>query len=110
VETKKDKKPIKQIEIMTFKEKKELLNLIDEYHWNKRDRGAKGDTLYIFIDLWNFEEFSQLFREKHPSLFDDEGIECYWKGSYVCIPDFDDVLDYIGLSEEEMYEMFEKEN
>ena len=70
----------------------------------------KGDALYIFIDLWNFEEFSQLFRQKHPSLFDDEGIECYWKGSYVCIPDFDDVLDYIGLSEEEMYEMFEKEN
>lgn len=92
---------------MTFKEKKELLDLIDEYHWYKRDR---VDTLYIFIDLWNFEEFSQLFRQKHPSLFDDEGIECYWKGSYVCIPDFDDVLDFIGLSEEEMYEMFEKEN
>lgn len=95
---------------MTFKEKKELLDLIDEYHWFKRDIGAKRDTLYIFIDLWDFEEFSQLFRQKHPSLFDDDGIECHWKGYYVCIPDFDDVLDYIGLSEEEMYEMFEKEN
>lgn len=92
---------------MTFKEKKELLDMIDEYHWYK---GDKGDTLYIFIDLWNFEEFSQMFRQKHPSLFDYEDIECYLKGSYVCIPDFDDVLDFIGLSEEEMYEMFEKEN
>ena len=91
---------------MTFKEKKELLDLIDEYHWYMR--GSKDDTLYIYIYIWNFEDFSQLFRQKYTSLFDDEGIECYWKGSYVCIPDFDDVLDFIGLSEEEMYEMFEK--
>ena len=96
---------------LTFKEKKELLDLISEHHWYESGRGGRGtngDTLYIFIDLWNFEEFSQVFRQKHHSLFDDEGIECYWKGSYVCIPDFDDVLDFIGLSEEEMYEMFEK--
>ena len=91
---------------MTFKEKKTLLNLINEFHWyTTRD----GRYLYVFIDLWNFDDFSKYFREKHPSLFDDNGIECYWKGSYICIPNFEDVLDFIGLSEEEIHEMFEEE-
>ena len=94
---------------MTFKEKKELLGLIDEYYWCQKDKRDKGDdTLYIFIDIWKFEDFSQLFRQNYPSLFADEGIECYWKGTYICIPNFDYVLDFIGLSEEEIYEMFEK--
>ena len=57
----------------------------------------------------DFDELSKFFREKHPSLFDDDGIECYWKGSYICIPNFEDVLDFIGLSEEEIHEMFEEE-
>ena len=91
---------------MTFKEKKTLLDLIDEFHWyTTRD----GRSLYVFIDLWDFDDFSKFFREKHPSLFDDEGIECSWKGSYICIPNFEDVLEYIGLSEEEVHEMFEEE-
>lgn len=85
---------------MTFKEKKELLGLIDEFYWHKKD------TLCIFINIWKFEDFSQLFRQNYPSLFADDGIECYWKGTYVCIPNFDYVLDFIGLSEEEIHEMF----
>lgn len=91
---------------MTFKEKKNLLDLIDEFHWYEE---GKKRVLYVFIDMWDLEEFSKFFREKYPSLFDDEGIECNWKGSYVCIPYFDDVLDYIGLSKEEIHEMFEEE-
>lgn len=91
---------------MTFKEKNTLLNLIDEFRWVAEE---KGRTLYVFIDMWDLNEFSKFFREKHPSLFDDEGVACSWKGSYVCIPNFEDVLDYIGLSEEEVYEMFEEE-
>ena len=43
---------------MTFKEKKELLGLIDEYYWYKKDKRDKGDTLCIFIDIWKFEDFS----------------------------------------------------
>lgn len=91
---------------MTFKEKKTLLDLIDEFHWYKE---GKKRVLYVFINLWDLEEFSKRFQEKHPSLFDEEGIECHWKGSYVCIPNFEDTLEYIGLSEEEIYEMFEEE-
>ena len=91
---------------MTFKEKKTLLDLIDEFHWYTT---KDGRSLYVFIDLWDFDELSKYFREKNPSLFDDDGIECYWKGSYICIPNFEDVLDYIGLSEEEVHEMFEEE-
>lgn len=90
---------------MTLEEKNTLLDLINEFHWYTT---GDGRCLYVFIDLWNFDDFSKYFREKHPSLFDDDGIECYWKGSYVCIPNFDDVLDYIGLSEEEVHEMFEE--
>ena len=91
---------------MTFKEKKTILDLIDEFHWYTNDRGC---SLYVFINLWDFREFSKFFEEKHPSIFDEEGIECVWKGSYCCIPNFDDMLDYIGLSEEEIHEMFEEE-
>ena len=91
---------------MTFKEKKTLLDLIDEFHWVAE---GKGRTLYVFIDLWDLDEFSRFFRGKHPSLFDEEGVACSWKGSYVCIPNFEDVLDFIGLSEEEIHEMFEEE-
>ena len=87
---------------MTFKEKKELLCLIDEYYWCKKDKRDKGDTL----DIWKFEDFSQLFIQNYPSLFADDGIECYWKGTYICIPNFDYVLNFIGLSEEEIHEMF----
>lgn len=91
---------------MTLEEKNTLLDLINEFHWYAtRD----GRCLYVFIDLCDFEEFSKYFREKHPSLFDDDGIECYWKGSYICIPNFEDVLDFIGLSEEEIHEMFEED-
>lgn len=91
---------------MTFKEKKTLLDLIDEFHWYTT---SDGRTLYVFIYLWDLDEFSKLFREKHPSLFDEDGIECHWKGSYICIPNFEDVLDFIGLSEDEIHEMFEEE-
>lgn len=91
---------------MTFKEKNTLLNLIDEFHWVAE---GEGRTLYVFINLWDLEEFSKFFREKYQSLFNEEGVACNWKGSYVCIPNFEDVLDYIGLSEEEVYEMFEEE-
>lgn len=91
---------------MTFKEKKTMLDLIEEFHWVKNEKDV---SLYVFINLWEFNEFSKFFLKKHSSLFDDEGIECHWKGSYVCIPNFDDVLDYIGLSEEKVHEMFEEE-
>ena len=92
---------------MTFKEKKTLLDLIDEFHWF--DDGKRRE-LCVYVYLWDFDDLSKFFREKHSSLFDDDGIECYWKGSYVCIPEFDDILDYIGLSEEEINEMFEEES
>lgn len=91
---------------MTFKEKKTMLDLITEFHWVKNEKGV---SLYVFINLWEFNEFSKFFLKMHLSLFNEEGIKCHWKGSYVCIPNFDDVLDFIGLSEEEMHEMFEEE-
>lgn len=91
---------------MTFKEKKNLLDSIDEFHWYEE---GKKRVLYVFIDLWDFDDFSKFFREKHLSLFDENGVACSWKGSYICIPYFDDVLDYIGLSTEEIHEMFEEE-
>ena len=36
---------------MTFKEKKTLLDLIDEFHWYTT---KDGRSLYVFIDLWDF--------------------------------------------------------
>lgn len=86
---------------MTFKQKKDLLNLIDEYHWYE-------DNLYVFIMRYELCDFMKLF-DNHPTLFDDDGVDVVWKGSYMCIPNFQEVLDYIGLEEEEIKEMFEEE-
>lgn len=91
--------------MLRFKEKKALMDLIDKFCWVKN---VKGVSLYVFIDLWDFYDLSKYFREKHPSLFDNGGIEYHGKGSYICIPNFEDVLDSIGLSEEEVHEMFEE--
>ena len=90
---------------MTFKDKKNLLDLIDEFHWYKEN---DKDTLYVFVNIWDMQEFAELFKRTHPGVFDEEGIECVWKGSYVCFPHFDDVLCFF-LEEEEVKEMFEEE-
>lgn len=92
--------------MLKFREKQSLLLLIDEYHWHKGSRGE--DHLYIFVSCHNMESFMRYF-STFPFLFDDEGIEIVWKGLYVCIPDFEQILDRIGESWEDIRDMFNEE-
>lgn len=92
---------------MTFKEKYTLIGLISEFHWSNTESNNK--TLYVFVDDYNLSEFMKFFSDKHRSLFDEDGVECVWRGDYMCFPHFEDTLEYIGLSEEEVHEMFEEE-
>ena len=92
---------------MRFKEKLTLLDLIAEFHWNLIETNKK--SLYVFVDYYNLSEFMKFFSNMSNSLFDDEGVECSWKGDYMCFPHFEDVLEFLGLSEEEIKEMFEEE-
>lgn len=85
---------------MTFKQKRDLLNLINEYHWS-------GDELYVCIMYDHLSLFMRFF-DNHPTLFDDDGIDVVWRGNYMCIPNFQEVLDYIGIEEEEIKAMFEE--
>lgn len=91
---------------MKYKQIKELLDLISEYHWYGND--TMNLSLYVFVDHYNMSDFMRLFND-YPSLFDDEGIEMRWKGSYVCISDFDEVLGNVGLDIDEIKEIFDKE-
>lgn len=91
---------------MKYKQIKELLDLIGEYHWYGND--TNNLSLYVFVDHYNMSDFMRLFNG-YPSLFDDEGIEMRWKGSYVCISDFDEVLGNVGLDIDEIKEIFDKE-
>lgn len=86
---------------MTFKQKKDLLNLIDEYQWHE-------DNLYVFIMYYELPDFMKFF-ENYNTLFDDDGVDVVWRGNYMCIPNFQEVLDYIGIEEEEIKAMFDNE-
>lgn len=93
--------------MLRFKEKKALMDLINEFHWYLESNGKK--SLYVFVDYYDMPDFMKFFSDSHPSLFDDEGIDMKWKGSYMCIPNFDNILEYIGESWEDINEMFEEE-
>lgn len=90
---------------MTFKEKYTLLGLIGEFHWDGTDK----EHLYVFVNHYNMPDFMKFFDGKSRSLFEEDGVECVWRGDYMCFPNFEDVLHFIGLSEEEVHEMFEEE-
>ena len=53
-------------------------------------------------------DFMKFFYGKSISLFEEDGVECVWRGDYMCFPNFEDVLEYLDLSEEELHEMFEE--
>ena len=82
-----------------------LLDLIDEFHWYKEN---DRDVLYVFVNIWDLKDFTELFRRTHPGVFDEQGVSCVLKDSYLCFPNFDDVLCCF-LDEEEVKEMFEEE-
>ena len=92
---------------MKYSEIQEMLKLIGEFHWHKNRNGK--EELYVFIEYYNVADFMRLFSAKHPSLFDEEGVLMHWKGTYLCIPNFDDVLDFCGIEENEMKEIFNEE-
>jgi hypothetical protein len=45
---------------------------------------------------------------KHQCLFDDDGISAVLKDHYVCIPDFEEILEMLGLEMEEIKEIFDE--
>ena len=83
-----------------------MFALISEYHWYGND--TSDLNLYVMIDHYQMSDFMCLFKE-YPTLFDDEGVEMRWKGNYVCIPNFEDVLGYIGWDIDEIKAFFDKE-
>ena len=92
---------------LTFKQKNELLNLISEYHWYK-DYDTNKEYLIVCVDYYNVSDFIYFFRS-YKSLFDDDGIDMKMFDYYISVPYFDEILDYIGLEEQEIKEMFEEE-
>lgn len=91
---------------MKYLKIKELLDSISEYHWYGNN--TSDLSLYVMIDYYNMSDFMRLFND-YPTVFDDDGIEMRWKGDYVCIPDFDDVLKYVGLEMDEIKDIFDKD-
>lgn len=86
---------------MRFKQKKQMLDAISEYHWNNGE-------LLVFVSNYNFADFMKLFRKNY-CLFEDGGMNAYLQDDCVCIPGFDRHLECIGLDMEEIKEIFEEE-
>lgn len=85
---------------MKFREKMKLAESICEYHW-------ENGVLVVFVNDYEFESFMSVLKE-HNCLFDDEGIAAYLRNGYVCVPEFDNILEMLGLDIEEIKEMFEE--
>lgn len=85
---------------MTTEDKKKLKDFIDSY---VVDDG--GLTVYIPLrDLGDFCEFMNIYGAEEPMS------NCQLYFFELCIYHFEDVLKYIGLTDEEINEMFKKEN
>jgi hypothetical protein len=63
-----------------------------EMHWH-------GDELMCFLDAWMINDFC--YMASH-DLFDDEGIECRLKNSYIAF-DLCDVCEYYEIDPENIF-------
>lgn len=89
---------------MKFRDKKNLCELIDEYHWD-------GNSLVVYVFLCNIQELLEFVYQKLSDSYEQEHgcIRMEFDGMHICIPNFDVVLDYMDLSRDEIVEMFEEE-
>lgn len=72
---------------------------IDEFHWD-------GESLIVFVYAWNIVELCSLLGSTYLS---DNGVKCVLKDRYVAIPDFEYILEYFGLDEDDINEIFPKD-
>lgn len=89
---------------MKFREKKNLCELIDEYHWD-------GNSLVVYVFLCNIQELLEFVYQKLSDGYQQEHgcIRMEFDGMHICIPNFDVVLEYMELPRDEIVEMFEEE-
>lgn len=89
---------------MTFREKKSIYDLIDEYHW-------ENDSLIIYIFHCNIQELLEFVFQNLDDSYEAEhgSIPMYADAMHICIENFDTVLSFMDLSEDEIKDMFEEE-
>lgn len=83
---------------MNFKEKHELVNSIYDYV-------CVCDNLKIYIDKYQCADFVN-FMSRHKDKINLKKIKAYDHGLSIIIPDFNKVLEEVGLTESEILEMF----
>lgn len=72
-----------------------------EWHVHQNDQG-KEDVI-LLPQHYEMEEFSKMLGT---GIFDDAGITCHWKGSYIAVW-MTDICEYFGI---DVWDVFRKED
>lgn len=70
-----------------------------EWHEHKNDEGR--DDVLLFIPHQDIRDIADLLGN---GIFDEAGIQCHWKGHYICVW-MEPVCEYFGI---DLWEVFEK--
>ena len=90
---------------MKFREKFNLCTMIDEYQWH-------NNSLMVLVPLHSLEDFVRLSTKYLNEDFYAEhhgGIKMTVDDVHAWVEEFQNILEWMGCSQEEIEEMFEKE-
>lgn len=85
---------------MKFRELHDLCNSICEYHW-------EGEELTVMVDDYMFDDFMKVLKKQRNILI-NEPVKAFICDGYVSIPEFEKLLEKMGVEHEEFKEIFEE--
>ena len=80
--------------------------MIDEHQWHNNE-------LIVLVPIYNLEDFLNFINEDLNDVFYAEhrgGIKMTVDDTHAWVEDFQNILEWMGCSQEEIEEIFEKEN